>query len=402
MNITIYPSTAKGTIKAQPSKSMAHREIIAAMLSSGTSEISNVAFSEDILATMDCAKALGAGIDQMPDSLRIAGIASSRPDQPVDFMCRESGSTMRFFMGIAMALGSHARFFGSDTLLNRPFQVYEEICKKQGITFLRHADHIEIDGQLQPDTFEIPGNISSQFISGLLFGLPLLAGDSSIHLIPPVESRSYIELTLRALRDFGILVRTDGDVLSVPGQQAYRSANLSVEGDFSNAAFPEALNLFGGKVTVTGLPQDSAQGDAVYTKHFESLQKGAATVDLSDCPDLGPVLFAVAACLHGGDFTGTKRLRMKESDRGRVMCEELAKCGVETIMEENFIRILPSALHAPKAELSGHNDHRIVMALSVLLTRIGGTITGAEAVRKSYPGFFDDLRELGIQYKIMD
>ncbi len=381
---------------------MAHREIICAMLSSGVSKITNIAFSEDILATMDCAGSLGGKIDQTPDGLLISGLPQRIPDRTVDFMCRESGSTMRFFMGIAMALGVRARFFGSDTLLSRPFQVYEQICKKQGITFSRHADHILIEGKLQPDRFELPGNISSQFISGLLFGLPLLEAESSISLIAPVESRSYIALTLQALHDFGILVRTDGDVLFIPGQQAYRSTDINVEGDYSNAAFPEALNLFGGEVTVTGLPQESAQGDRVYRRYFESLQKGAAFIDLSDCPDLGPVLFAVAAGLHGGDFAGTKRLAMKESDRGAAMCEELAKCGVKTIMEENRIRILPSAFHAPEVELNGHNDHRIVMALSVLLTHIGGTITGAQAVRKSYPAFFDDLKSIGIQFDLQE
>ncbi|MCR5268950.1 MAG: 3-phosphoshikimate 1-carboxyvinyltransferase [Lachnospiraceae bacterium] len=381
---------------------MAHRNIICAMLAFGDSGIGNIAYSEDILATLDCANALNASIGKESDSLRITGIQGVPGKREMDFPCRESGSTMRFFMGIAMALGLKAKFFGSDTLLHRPFQVYEEICGKQGILFERHEDHILIDGKLHPDTFEIPGNISSQFISGLLFGLPLLEKESMIRLIPPVESRSYIALTIQSLSDFGVKIETNGDMLKIPGNQKYKAANLSVEGDYSNAAFPEALNLFGGEVSVTGLLPDSAQGDKVYRSHFESLQQENAKIDLTDCPDLAPVLFAVSACMHGGDFTGTKRLAMKESDRGRVMCEELAKCGVKTETEENRIRILPSKVHAPFEPLCGHNDHRIVMALSVLLTQTGGMITGAEAVRKSYPDFFDDLRRLGIKFDLLN
>ncbi|MBP5384319.1 MAG: 3-phosphoshikimate 1-carboxyvinyltransferase [Lachnospiraceae bacterium] len=393
MNIVIQKATACGTIKAQPSKSMAHRYIICAMLSEGESRIRGLAESEDILATMDCARALGAELKKDGEDLLVRGISDRKPAGEIVFSCRESGSTMRFFMGIAMGLGCRARFYGSRTLLQRPFSVYEEIAKRQGITFVRNEDHILVDGKLQPGDFEIPGDVSSQFISGLLFVLPLLEKDSRIVLLPPVESRSYIDLTLQALRDFGVCVEND---LSIGGKQSYRCNTIDVEGDMSNAAFPDALNLLGGSVKITGLSADSSQGDRVYREYFQKLREGDACLDLTDCPDLGPVLFAVAACLHGGTFTGTRRLKMKESDRGTVMCEELAKCGVGTHMEDDSVRILPSVLHAPDQNLLGHNDHRIVMALSVILTRTGGTIEGAQAVSKSYPTFFDDLKSLGI------
>ena len=379
---------------------MAHRSIICALLSDGVCRIDNIALSEDILATIDCAGALGAKVEVLPESLIITGISGRCAHTEADFPCRESGSTMRFFRGIAMALGIRARFYGSETLLGRPFGIYEEICRKQQIRFERKADHILVDGRLQPACFEIPGNISSQFVSGFLFGLPLLTADSCIRLKPPVESRSYIDLTLQALSAFDVKADPDGNDLMIPGKQTYRHMDLTVEGDYSNAAFLDAFNLLGGKVSISGLDDDSRQGDRVYRKHFESLQKGCTTIDLSDCPDLGPILFTMAALLHGGDFIGTKRLQMKESDRGRVMCEELAKCGVKTVMEENRIRILPSEVKKPDEPLLSHNDHRIAMSLAVLLTKTGGTIREAQAVSKSYPDFFTDLGRLGIGLKM--
>ena len=396
MNVTIEPSIANGNVKAQPSKSVVHRLLICAALANGESIVNNVAFSEDILATLDCIRALGATVNVTKadgfGAVQILGIGGTCEKQAVDLPCRESGSTMRFFMGIVLGLGIRARFFGSGRLLQRPFDVYEKICKQQGICFLRNQDHILIDGKLKPSVFEIPGNISSQFVTGLLFALPLLDGESRIVLLPPIESRSYIDLTLDALKAFGITC-TD---LTVFGKQSYCGNTITAEGDYSNAAFLDAFNLLGGQVSVTGLKEDSRQGDRIYRQYFDALQKEDATLDLSDCPDLAPVLFVLAALLHGGTFTGTARLAIKESDRGLVMCEELAKCGVPSRREENRIMIKKSELHAPAEPLCGHNDHRIVMSLSVLLTRLGGTITGAEAVQKSYPSFFEDLKRLGI------
>ena len=400
MRVLIRPSHAQGVIAAQPSKSMLHRALICACLSKDASILSGYADSEDILATSDCAGALGAQITVREQDVFVSG--GTLPEQPVQLNCRESGSTMRFFMGIAMGLGIKAFFYGSRTLLNRPFGIYEKICSRQGIAFQREADHILIDGKLKPGDFEIEGNVSSQFISGLLFVLPLLEKDSTIRLIPPVESKSYIDLTVQMLSRFGVRVSwTDENTLLIPGKQAYQGTTLTVEGDYSNAAFLEALSEPAGRVIVKGLDQKSLQGDRVYRQHFESLREGEATIDLSDCPDLGPVLMAFCAMNHGALFTGTSRLKLKESDRGEAMCSELSKCGIRTEKKENSIRVFAGGLHEPGVPLYGHNDHRIVMALSVLLTRCGGSIDGAEAVRKSYPAFFEDLQHLGVDLELI-
>ena len=439
MDKRIKSSIAKGIVKAPPSKSMAHRYIICAGLCDKVSTISNVDYSEDIKATIDCIKSLGARVDVGESSVSIDGgetviqkllkisnetLASDKSDMSdkqdiseIDFLCRESGSTMRFFMGIAMTLPVTANFYGSETLRNRPFGIYESIlnsadkadlqkskddkddesCDDDNECFFKRLDDkISIKGGLKENDFEIAGNISSQFVTGLLLALSLKKEGGSITLIPPVESRSYINMTIQAMREFGIDVKWDSEnKLRVEANQTYTSKDIEVEGDYSNAAFLDAFNYLGGEVKVEGLNAESLQGDKVYKECFEKLKAEKATIDIADCPDLGPVLFAVAAANHGGVFTSTARLKIKESDRGSVMCEELAKFGIKTHMEENSIEI-GNGLKAPGEAICGHNDHRIVMSLSLLLSLTGGTITEAEAVRKSYPGFFDDIQKLGI------
>jgi 3-phosphoshikimate 1-carboxyvinyltransferase len=236
-----------------------------------------------------------------------------------------------------------------------------------------------------------------------LFALPLLDGDSIIDIIPPIESCSYINLTIRALREFGVEVKwQDERTLFIKGNQKYKAGEVTVEGDYSNGAFFEALNYLGDDVRTEGLREESIQGDKVYREFFAMLDKGTPTLHLADCPDLGPVLFAMAAAKHGGVFTGTRRLRMKESDRGAAMAQELEKFGVSVRVEENTIVVYPAEFHPPQEILCGHNDHRIVMALAVLLTKTGGVIDGTEAVKKSMPDFFDKLKELGLDCEMID
>ncbi len=436
MDLEIKRSVARGTITAPPSKSMAHRHIICAALADGTGIVRNVDLSQDIAATLDCIRALGAKAEVNKDTVTIEGIGkklytgqagtggyegeaakvhrredaagtglstisaheSGNSAEIIDFPCRESGSTMRFFMAIAMLIGRPSRFFGSPTLLSRPFGVYEDICKKQGITFEKKEDHIFVEGRLTAGEYELPGNVSSQFITGLLFVLPFLEGDSRIKLIPPVESGSYIDLTISALKAAGVTVeRPDPATLVVRGGQSCKVSDITVEGDYSNAAFLDAFNAIGGEVKVEGLSSDSLQGDRVYQRLFKELKEGHPTIDISDCPDLGPVLFAVAAANNGGYFTGTKRLKIKESNRGLVMCEELARFGIRTDAGENYIDIKTGGIKKPESEVLGHNDHRIVMSMALLLSLTGGKLIGAEAVSKSYPGFFEDIISLGIE-----
>lgn len=394
----LMPSKANGVCSAPPSKSMAHRYLICAALSKGKSVISNIEFSEDIRATIDCIKAMGISVETNEDSVVIEGGVSLEKLQSTTFPCRESGSTLRFFIPISMLSGNEMTFVGSKTLLSRPLSLYESIAMSQGLKIEKSEDYVKVAGPLEADTFLLKGNISSQFISGLLFTLPLLLEDSVIELIPPVDSRSYIELTLQALRKFGVEVSWQSETtLFIKGGQKYVARDVVTEGDYSNAAFLDAFNYLGGNVLVNGLDEDSLQGDRVYKDLFEKLKCGNPTIDISDCPDLGPVLFTIAAIHNGAKFTGTKRLKIKESDRGQVMCDELYKFGVKTSMQENSITIYKGEIVKPLETVKGHNDHRIVMSMVLLLTLVGGSVDEANAVRKSFPSFYDVIRELGVE-----
>ena len=402
MNVLILPGTARGTVAAPPSKSMAHRLLICAALADGESVIRGVDRSEDILATADCLAALGASLSWEGSTVRIRGCDPRKAGAAV-LRCRESGSTLRFIIPLCLLSGSSMRLEGSKTLLTRPLSVYEDLCREQGLVLRRENGGLLAEGRLTPGEYAVPGGVSSQFITGLLFALPLLPTGSRIRLIPPVESRSYLSLTLQALNDAGVAVSwADENTLIVPGNAVYRPLDTEVEGDYSNAAFFEALNCAGGNVTVTGLRPDSLQGDRVYREYFPRLAAAYTEFDLADCPDLAPVLFAAAALCHGAAFTGTRRLRIKESDRGAAMAQEMAKFGVMLMVEENRITVPAAALHAPSEPLDSHNDHRIAMALSLLCTHAGGEIRGAEAVRKSFPDYWARLQSLGIEVEMKD
>lgn len=393
MTVTIRPSAPAGVAAAPPSKSMAHRALICAGLSrSGGSAVHGVAPSQDVLATLDCLAALGAEFSYENETAAFSrGAEVFAPPAHAVLPCRECGSTLRFFIPLALLSSRELRMTGSETLRNRPLGVYQEICAAQSLRMKKRAEGLRLQGPLSPGEYRIPGDISSQFVSGLLFALPLLDSDSVLRLLPPVESRPYIDMTRAALRAFGVEADwTDGTSISIRGGQTYRPREITVEGDWSNAAFFLALG-----VPVTGLEPDSLQGDKVCVAYFRALDQGKAELDISDCPDLGPVLFAYAAARHGGRFSGTRRLRLKESDRAAAMREELKKFGVSVEIGENTVTV-GCGMRPPSETLDGHNDHRIVMALSVLCTRTGGTIRGAEAVNKSFPDFFRRLRALNV------
>ena len=398
MVVEVKKGKAIGQIDAPASKSMAHRSLICGALSK-KSVIKGVAFSEDIKATIGCLQALGAEVEINGDTVIIGGLLQNEKRIENPLFCNESGSTLRFLLPLCLLKDEAICLTGSKRLFERSLSVYEDICKSQGIQYLKGDDRVAVKGKLQSGVYEVRGDISSQFISGLLFSLPLLDGDSIIKITGKFESASYVGLTLKALGDFGIRVtRMDANSFMVYGNQSYFGRELTVEGDYSNSAFFEAFNLFDGNVFVNGLLEDSLQGDKIYREYFNILEKSPETpIDLTDCPDLGPILFAVAAALNGGTFVGTERLRIKESDRITAMKEELFKFGVGLRECDNCVEIENCELLEPKAVLSGHNDHRIVMALSILCSLKGGKIAGAEAVKKSLPDFFKLISSLGIE-----
>ncbi|MBQ8893595.1 MAG: 3-phosphoshikimate 1-carboxyvinyltransferase [Clostridia bacterium] len=395
MKVEIKPGLAGGTVQAPPSKSMAHRYLIAAALAKGKSIVRGIEYSQDILATIDCLRALGVEITACNDAVTVWGGAELKAVETLP--CRESGSTLRFMLPLCLLSGVTSVLRGSDRLMERPLTVYRQLAAEKGFFFSQAGNQVTVCGKLQNGEYSVDGSVSSQFITGLIFALLTLNGKSSIQLTGKVESRSYIDLTLSALQEFGFQVSWAGETrLELIGGSGV-GRECAVEGDYSNAAFLDALNLFGGNVTVTGLKENSLQGDRVYRDYFARLAAGTPSLSLANCPDLGPILFAVSAALKGGVFTDTARLKIKESDRGAAMAEELKKCGVDVILEENRIIVPGGQLRAPGMVLDGHNDHRIVMAMAVLCTCTGGSIRGAQAVTKSMPDFFEKLSSLGIE-----
>ena len=401
MNVKFYSSSAVGTVEAPPSKSMAHRLLICACLAKGRSVIKNIAYSNDILATLDCLETLGARCERGDDYVVVDGIDVHSFIPSGVLRCRESGSTLRFMIPVALMCGERCEFNGTQYLMHRPQSVYEELFARQGIKFKRGNDYILAKGSLKPGNIKIAGNVSSQFVSGLLFTLPNLDSDSVLEIIPPVESRSYIDLTLKSLEEFGVKAEwTDENTLFVRGNQQFVPCIITVEGDYSNACAFDAFNTIGGRVNVTGLDENSLQGDRVYKEYFKSLTDGKAELDISDCPDLGPVLFAVAASNHGGVFTGTDRLRIKESNRISAMKTELEKVGAYVYEEDSRVTVISAPLSEPTCEIDSHNDHRIVMAMSLILSKTGGVITNAQAINKSLPDYFDKLKTLAVKFDI--
>ncbi|MBO4627842.1 MAG: hypothetical protein J5645_07690, partial [Lachnospiraceae bacterium] len=380
--------------------------------------------------TLSCLAAMGARVERDADGIAgnvaIGGLSLDRVPDGVTLDCHESGSTLRFLIPMAMLSGRTVHFTGSERLMQRPLGVYEELSAKNGGVFRLEGRTLTVRGGLSAGEISVPGNISSQFITGLLLALSSASAPSRILVTDRFESSSYTDITVRVLRDFGrdvtrsdreftvtpdagALVRGSiaagisavkecGEAAGLTADRQYRQ--YAVEGDCSNAAFLEALAILAGDgaLTVAGVPEDTAQGDRVYREMLRGLADGSMReFDLSDCPDLAPCMFAMAAFFGGAHFTGTARLAIKESDRARACAEELAKFGASLTVGPNDVTVSCEALHAPAEVLSGHNDHRIVMAMALLCTVTGGTIDGAEAVAKSYPDFFTVIAGAGIR-----
>ncbi len=391
MKVTINKSRLCGIACAPPSKSMAHRYLICAALAKSPCTISNIALSQDIEATINCLVALGVNINVTKSEADINGQnVFSKTDT---LYCNESGSTLRFMIPLCLIVNKEITLCGTERLFSRSLDIYKNLCDERGFLFEQDKDSVTLKGALTPDKYTVRGDVSSQFISGLLFALPLLDGDSTIEIIGKLESAPYIDMTISAQRDFGVDIERKDNIIYIKGNQNYRPTNATVEGDCSNAAFFEALGVIGHDVRVVGLNKSTLQGDYVFYDYFEKLKDGTPTLDVANCPDLAPILMAVAAAKNGVTLINTARLKIKESDRGAAMAEELEKFGVKTQLFDNSI-VVSGKIHAPDKQLYGHNDHRIVMSCAVLCTLFGGTIEGAEAVRKSLPDFFERLAGL--------
>lgn len=397
MKVKILPSKTSGEVSAPPSKSFAHRYLIGSVLSRGKCVIKNIADSDDISATLSCIEQLGGSVTKDGNIVTVIPTNEKQIENAV-FDCKESGSTLRFFIPVVLATGAkNCTFSGSERLLARGIKEYEKLFENSDVTIKSDEKSIEVNGKLTAGNYEISGEVSSQYTTGMLFALSVLDGKSTLKITGNAESRAYVDMTIKVLKDFGAdITETEKNFFEINGKGRLSPGEFTVEGDWSNAAFLIALSRLAGTISVSGLNENSVQGDRFSSAAFDALDGENAEIDLKDCPDLAPILFSYAAYKNGGKFINTRRLRVKESDRANVMAEELKKFDANVKVYENSVEIEKTQLKPPIVPLCGHNDHRIVMALSVLAAVFGAEIDGAEAVNKSYPDFFRVIKKAGV------
>lgn len=393
MDITIYPTKLAGTVKIMPSKSQAHRLLICAAFADKDTKLICPETNEDISATADCLNALGAKISRFEWGYHIVPI-SDTPQKAI-LNCRESGSTLRFLLPIAGALGVEATFQMAGRLPNRPLSPLKEEMERMGCQIAKTSENtLRCTGKLLPGTYSIAGDVSSQFITGLMFALILLDTPSTLNITGKVESKPYIEMTEKALLAFN--ANMDGTNI-YPSRPLKSPGEFTVEGDWSNGAFFLAANKLGNNINILGLMDDSPQGDRVSKDILATDQP--IDVSASDFPDLVPILSIVAAANNGGVFTNINRLRLKESDRVASTIAMLCALGAYADADENTLTVFPGKFHG--CTINSENDHRIAMSAAIAATVASGPITiiGAESVSKSYPAFWEVYGALGGKYE---
>ena len=392
MDVTISPRRLAGELTVIPSKSQAHRLLICAAFSDNPTLLQCSETNRDIEATADCLAALGARIIRTDSGYTVFPVETV-PERAI-LNCRESGSTLRFLLPVAGALGVDAVFTMEGRLPQRPLSPLWEEMERMGCALSRPtADTVRCTGKLHPGTYSIDGGVSSQYITGLLLALSLMKAPSVLEITGRVESRPYIELTKAAISLFG------GDP-EHPGEQKLHSpGTVSVEGDWSNGAFFLAANELGSHLNLHGLDMDSPQGDRAILEILPLLRGGTPRISAADIPDLVPILSVAAACNHGAVFTNIRRLRMKESDRVASVIAMLESLGGRAEADENTMTVFPSRLTG--GTVDSCNDHRIAMSAAIAATVCTGSVTilGAQCVSKSYPSFWEEYRRLGGNYE---
>ena len=394
MEITITPGKLSGHVRAIPSKSQAHRLLICAAFADAPTELICPDTNRDIEATADCLRSLGARIIRTDQGYRVIPI--SAPPKTAVLNCCESGSTLRFMLPIAGALGVDATFQMEGRLPERPLSPLWEEMERMGCHLDRpSASTLRCTGQLKSGEYIIDGGVSSQFITGLLFAAALMEGDSNITVTGRLESKPYVTMTQHALSIFDV----DTENFTIRGSQLFHSpGQVYVEGDWSNAAFWLAAKALGSPLTVDNLDSNSAQGDRAAAQLLPQLRRENYTIDASDIPDLVPIMAVVAAASQGAEFTNIQRLRLKETDRVATVCAMLNALGAATHATENTLTVFPSTFGG--CVIDAANDHRIAMSAAIAATVASApvTILNADCVKKSYPGFWEEYRHLGGNY----
>lgn len=416
-NVTIHPGPLRGTVQVPPCKSMAHRLLICAALADGRSEVRNLLPSDDVYATIDGLRALGAAIGYDGQCAVVDGLPRTpAPDTAREIDCNESGSTLRFLIPIALQCGGRTHFTGRGQLGKRPLTPYYELFSQKGVQYAPTPERLDltVEGTLPAGTYALRGDVSSQFITGLLFALSMAAGTSDIVLTTALQSAGYVDLTVEAMAQFGVTVQRIRDGYRIVGGQRYAPQVRSVEGDDSQSAFFLCADMLGSDVAVAGLNPDSQQADRVITellmrmggqvcetaqgRRMRCAVRRAATIDAGGCPDIIPVLCAVAAVCPGTTrIVNAGRLRIKECDRLHATACELNALGARITEHDDALTIEGVERLSGGAQAWSHRDHRIAMMLAIAATACEKPVllTDVECVNKSYPQFFRDFVQLG-------
>ena len=411
MDKVVKKFTPNGHIRVPSSKSYSHRYLIVAFIYNKPVEIKHINMCDDILTTIDALKALGAIFEINGDSVKF--VKRVAKPAPIVLDVKESGSTLRLLFPLAIYLYGNVKFIGAKSLFSRPMGVYKEILEAQKIPFVLGEDFIEVKGKLKPKEFSVRGDISSQFISGLLLLNVLTNNKKKLKVIPPIESKNYIAMTLNVLEEFGFFFALNKNTYKYMGPSKITTKVFDTEIDYSLLANFAVLATIDGRVEFEVTSMSSLQGDSIILDFLSTIGAHVKYTDnsirvthmnlipfdvsLSDCIDLGPTLFALASLIPGKThFSGIRRLQYKESNRITSMVNELKKVGVEMELGENDLYITGKSNITGNYEFETYNDHRIAMALTILGMNIDGqvTIKGAECVKKSYPNFFEDLESL--------
>lgn len=394
MNVRILPSVPAGKAVTPASKSDAHRHLLASALADGVTELSSMPDCEDVRATEDILWALGAKTERRGECVCISPAGRERQTGAVLLPCRESAATARMAVPLALLRYPSVILHRAPSLANRPFETFISMFSRQDVKISENGNDLQISGELAPGRFCDLGSVSSQFASGLLFALPYLESDSTIET-EGLVSRGYFLWTLDVLSRFGVEYFKSGDSFKIPGRQIFRAGSFQIRPDATAAAYLAALSKDG--TVIPSGPLSSIQPDSVYPSLFSRIRtEKMPKIDVFETPDLAPALISLACRLHGAVLTGTGRLQTKESSRGQAMAEELRKCGVELICEEDRIIIPPTGPKAPRTKISAHGDHRIAMAMAGVLADVGGVLEGAECVGKSFSAFWQTSSSVGL------
>lgn len=408
----------KGDVVIPPSKSLSHRAIIAAGLSQDTCQVDNIIQSQDIKATSKCMENMGAVFQVDENTLTIKGVKSPIELLDTEFDCHESGSTLRFMIPIAMLAGDTVTFKGRGKLTTRPLDPFFDIFDEQGLKYdYKDSLPLEVTGSIKAGVFNIRGDISSQFITGLMYTLPLLKEKSIINITTPLESKGYLDLTMDVLKSFGVTIENKNyKQFVIEGNQVFKASNYRVEGDFSQVAFWIVAGLLNGDIKCLDMNPESSQGDKevldIVTRmlgqikvdkdsiHVKKSDLKETLIDGSQCPDIIPVLSVLASVTPGVTrVINAKRLRIKECDRLHAMTSELNALGAD-IEELEDGMIIRGVDRLKGGKVKGWNDHRIVMSMAVASMVCDGDvyIEGCQAIDKSYPHFFEQFKALGGTY----